>query len=582
MHTVGIAGATGYSGQELVRLLARHPHVSLQTAMGSQKAAGGRTLPALSGLWNGEVEPYDFERLAANEVVFLALPEDASADIAPNLVARGRRVFDLSGAFRLRADGDRARWYHAVTSLPEGTAYGMTERTRAALPTARLIACAGCYPTAAVLALAPLVTAGLVAGDVIIDAKSGVSGAGKAPSERTHFCEVDESLSAYGVFAHRHAAEIEQELGVPVTFVPHLVPIDRGILETIYVRVAAGHDRRPHCRRVRVGLQPVAVCPAARRRSAGHQARRAHQLLRHRLEARCRHWPARRRVVPRQPVEGRRRSGGAELQRRLRVRRAAGPAVKAVSVLKFGGELLEPPERLAALASMLARVAERTRLAVVHGGGREIDAALARIGVPKRQVDGLRVTDEPTMGVVVEVLAGTVNTRFVAAITAAGGRAVGLTGADAGLAVVEKAAPHVAVDGQTVDLGLVGQPIGDGTPALLRDLVAAGYLPVVCSIGVGRDGTLFNVNADTLAGHLAGRLQVRQLVIAGATPGVLDSSGHTVAHLDRAGAEAMVQVRRRQRRHDRQAEGGDGGACRRGRGSRAGGRTRAADARVAS
>ena len=207
--------------------------------------------------------------------------------------------------------------------------------------------------------------------------------------------------------------------------------------------------------------------------------------------------------------------------------------MKAATLLKLGGELLEQPEHLASLASMLARVAQRTRLAVVHGGGREIDAALARIGVPKRQVDGLRVTDQQTMGVVIEVLAGAVNTRFVAAITAAGGRAVGLTGADAGLAVVEKAAPHVCVDGQTVDLGLVGQPIGDGTPALLRDLVAAGYLPVICSIGVGRDGTLFNVNADTLAGHLAGRLQVRQLVI--------DGGGHTVARLDRAGAEAMVQ-----------------------------------------
>lgn len=215
--------------------------------------------------------------------------------------------------------------------------------------------------------------------------------------------------------------------------------------------------------------------------------------------------------------------------------------MKAATLLKLGGELLEQPEHLASLASMLARVAQRTRLAVVHGGGREIDAALARIGVPKRQVDGLRVTDQQTMGVVIEVLAGAVNTRFVAAITAAGGRAVGLTGADAGLAVVEKAAPHVCVDGQTVDLGLVGQPIGDGTPALLRDLVAAGYLPVICSIGVGRDGTLFNVNADTLAGHLAGRLQVRRLVIALATPGVLDGSGHTVARLDRAGAEAMVQ-----------------------------------------
>jgi len=173
-------------------------------------------------------------------VAFLALPEDASADIAPALLSRGVRVFDLSGAFRLRDDNVRARWYHAVKALPEGTTYGMAERTTAALQGAKFVSCAGCYPTAAVLALAPLVQAGLVSSDIIIDAKSGVSGAGKAPTERTHFCEVDESLSAYGVFAHRHAAEIEQELGVAVTFVPHLVPLDRGILETIYVRVKKG------------------------------------------------------------------------------------------------------------------------------------------------------------------------------------------------------------------------------------------------------------------------------------------------------------------------------------------------------
>jgi N-acetyl-gamma-glutamyl-phosphate reductase len=240
LHTVGIAGATGFSGQELIRLLARHPHVRLTTAMGSQKAAGPRRLPVLTGIWDGEIEPYDLDRLAACEVVFLALPEDASAGVAPPLLDRGRRVFDLSGAFRLRNDETRARWYHAVTALPEGTAYGMTERTRAALAPARLVACAGCYPTAAVLAVAPLLARGLSTGDIVIDAKSGVSGAGKAPSERTHFCEVDESVSAYGVFAHRHAAEIEQELGVSVTFVPHLVPLDRGILETIYLRVPPG------------------------------------------------------------------------------------------------------------------------------------------------------------------------------------------------------------------------------------------------------------------------------------------------------------------------------------------------------
>ena len=238
--TVGVAGATGYSGQELVRLLARHPRVRLTTAMGSQKVDGARTIPALAGLWNGEILPFDLDRLGECEVVFLALPEDASAEVAPALLERGRRVFDLSGAFRLRDNASRSRWYHAVTSLPDGTAYGMTERTAAALKTAKLIACAGCYPTSAVLALSPLVVANLVAGDIVIDAKSGVSGAGKSLSQRTHFCEVDESLSAYGVFAHRHAAEIEQELGRPVTFVPHLVPLDRGLLSTIYVRVPSG------------------------------------------------------------------------------------------------------------------------------------------------------------------------------------------------------------------------------------------------------------------------------------------------------------------------------------------------------
>ncbi len=214
--------------------------------------------------------------------------------------------------------------------------------------------------------------------------------------------------------------------------------------------------------------------------------------------------------------------------------------MKATTLLKFGGELLETSERLASLAAMLADARRRDRLVVVHGGGREIDQALSRIGVAKQQVDGLRVTDQTTMGVVVEVLAGAVNTRFVAAITAAGGRAVRLTGADAGIALVQKAAPHAAVDGRIVDLGLVGEPIDDGPPALLRDLVSSGYLPVICSIGVGADGTLYNVNADTLAGSLAARLQVRRLVIAGATPGVLDARGMTVERLDRAGAEAMV------------------------------------------
>jgi N-acetyl-gamma-glutamyl-phosphate reductase len=239
--TVGIAGATGFAGQELVRLLARHPGVELVAAMGSSAASPQRTLPALARVWDGTVTPLDAIALGrACEAVFLALPEDASADVAPQLLAAGARVIDLSGAFRLRDDAVRVRWYPSARSLPDGTVYGLAEQRRDAIAGARLVSCPGCYPTAALLALGPLVGAGLVTSDIVIDAKSGISGAGKTPTERTHFSECHGSVSAYGVFNHRHAAEMEQELGRSVTFVPHLVPLDRGILETCYVRVAAG------------------------------------------------------------------------------------------------------------------------------------------------------------------------------------------------------------------------------------------------------------------------------------------------------------------------------------------------------
>lgn len=236
---VAIAGATGYAGQELLRLLAAHPGVRLVAAMSSGGEA--RRLPALARIWDADIQPLDRDRLASDaDIVFMALPEHASASLGPALAAAGRRVIDLSGAFRLRDDDRRARWYPDAPALPQGTAYGLTEHYRDAVASARYVANPGCYPTAAGLALRPLAQAGLIHGDIVVDAKSGVSGAGKTPSERTHFSEVHGSLSAYGVFNHRHAAEMEQEVGGPVTFVPHLVPLNRGILETIYVRLAPG------------------------------------------------------------------------------------------------------------------------------------------------------------------------------------------------------------------------------------------------------------------------------------------------------------------------------------------------------
>lgn len=197
-------------------------------------------------------------------------------------------------------------------------------------------------------------------------------------------------------------------------------------------------------------------------------------------------------------------------------------------VLKLGGELLEAPDDLHAIAADIVRAGSTVSLVVVHGGGREIDAALATAGIAKQQVDGLRVTDAATLDVVIQVLAGAVNTRLVAAVVSQGGRGVGLTGADDGIGTVERADLHRASDGRVVDLGLVGQPSLESRLDLLRDLCGHGYTPIVSCIGLGRDGRLFNVNADMLATHFASGLRAQRLIFAGGTSGVLNTDGQTI------------------------------------------------------
>jgi acetylglutamate kinase len=211
-------------------------------------------------------------------------------------------------------------------------------------------------------------------------------------------------------------------------------------------------------------------------------------------------------------------------------------------VLKLGGELLEQPQDLERMAGAITRLSRRASLVVVHGGGKEIDAALATAGIAKQQVDGLRVTDAPTLDVVVAVLAGAINTRLVAAMRRAGAKPVGLTGADAGVATVKRAAPIVSVAGANVDLGLVGAPIRNGAPQLLNDLLTRRYVPVVACIGATRDGQLLNVNADTLASHLAEAIGAARLVIAGGTAGVLDAEGRTISRLTAREAAQLVKA----------------------------------------
>ena len=210
-------------------------------------------------------------------------------------------------------------------------------------------------------------------------------------------------------------------------------------------------------------------------------------------------------------------------------------------VLKFGGELLEDPSRMGAIVSSVAAIsAAGTPLAIVHGGGKKIDAALKAVGIEKRQIEGLRITDDGTLDVVVSVLAGVVNTRLVAALSAAGVAAVGVTGADGPIGLCDVAPPHRTVDGTSVELGRVGVPNRGSDMRLLKTLIADGFVPVVSSIGTTGDGQLLNVNADTMAGHLAGMLRARRLVIAGSTAGVLDDEGNTVALLDPAAIAKLV------------------------------------------
>ena len=246
---------------------------------------------------------------------------------------------------------------------------------------------------------------------------------------------------------------------------------------------------------------------------------------------------------------------------------AAPARTNARIVLKLGGELLEEPHDLEQIAKGIAALAQRASLVVVHGGGREIDSALASAGIPKQQVDGLRVTDARTLDVVVAVLAGAINTRLVAALRKTGARPVGLTGADASVATMKRSTPVTSVAGPKVDLGLVGSPINNGSPQLLTDLLARGetrhsvrdlggvhelevlaetdlvrgYVPVVACIGATRGGQLLNVNADTLAAHLASSLGARRLVIAGGTSGVLDETGQTIERLDSRRAAQMIK-----------------------------------------
>jgi N-acetyl-gamma-glutamyl-phosphate reductase len=252
MTNAAIVGASGYAARELINILLRHPHarVALATSRQDDTPRLDALHPSLVGRTHLACHPFDADRVAeAAEVAFLALPHTASLEVVPNLQSRGVRVIDLSADYRLNDAQVYADWYGHDHTDPAGLAesvYGLPELYRARIGPAGLIANPGCYTSTSILALAPLVAEGRVDPiGIVVDAKSGVSGAGRTPKLTTHFPECNESLSAYSVGSHRHTPEIDQVLSdvagarhgpVQVIFTPHLVPMDRGIFATIYAQ----------------------------------------------------------------------------------------------------------------------------------------------------------------------------------------------------------------------------------------------------------------------------------------------------------------------------------------------------------
>lgn len=247
-HSVSVFGSAGFTGALTARLLYRHPSLELRAL--TARSDVGRRLDDLYPFHRVpiELEELDLDRHAEVDAAVVAYPHGAAAPLVAGLRERGVRVVDLSADFRLRDPDVYGRWYreHQAPELLGEAVYGLPERYREEIRGASLVANPGCYPTASLLALAPLARAGLIE-DVIIDAKSGVSGAGRAATEKTHFVTADENLNAYGVPSHRHIPEIEQELAmlgadVRITFVPHLVPLDQGELVSCYVTPSAMID----------------------------------------------------------------------------------------------------------------------------------------------------------------------------------------------------------------------------------------------------------------------------------------------------------------------------------------------------
>ena len=527
---VGVAGATGYAGQELVALLARHPE---RPARGRHVLVAPIRPPGRCPAWPGSGTARSSRSIRSGwrrDVTssFLAVPENAAAELAPPLVDAGVRVIDLSGAFRIRDDAARV----AVVSgdevaagrrgvRPDRALQGRRARRARSSPIPAAIRRRRCWrccrsprPACSTPARASSSTR----------SPASPARAARRAIART-FRRITDRSSAYGIFGHRHVAEMEQELGAAVTFVPHLVPLDRGILETIYVQ-ASRRARRPSRLPTRSTRRTRrAVRAADGRRAAGDQARRVDELLRHRLAARRRHRGGSCIVACLDNlVKG---AAGQALQNfnvALRLRRTDGAAVtrpaRAQARRRTARIAGEQRARIAALAASLA---PHRPLVVVHGGGRAIDAELDRRGIAPKKVDGLRITDARHARRRRLRARRARRTRSWSPRSSAHGvPAVGLTGVDAGLGRAtrdDRASRRRRARSSISALSAIrSMPIASLIELLLVQRLRAGHREPRHR-ATATTGAILNVNADVMACRIAAALGGSDLVIAGGDAG---------------------------------------------------------------
>ncbi len=244
---IAIVGASGYSGQELIRLLLAHPRVEIACFTSRQSA--GKPVAEMFPRFRGRIDATFIEPSVANitgDVAFLALPHGVAAEFAPGLLDKGMRVLDLSADFRLKSAATYKEFYehdHPAPALLAKAVYGLPELHREKIRKAQLVACPGCYPTSIILGATPALKRGLAkSAGMIVSSMSGVSGAGRKVADEYLFTEINESARAYGIPKHRHLSEIEQELGTTISFAPHLIPLNRGIVSTIFMEAANAKD----------------------------------------------------------------------------------------------------------------------------------------------------------------------------------------------------------------------------------------------------------------------------------------------------------------------------------------------------